>query len=406
MPILLPDQIATGRSTSLFVRDMNANRNALDDTLKGKRVCVIGGAGSIGAATIEVMLDFPIKDLVVIDHNENALASLTRRIHAASSTPNVSSILTLPLDFSGSIAGSFFKETDPFDFVLNFAALKHVRSEKNAFSALALLETNVLKHLIFLKTLKKSHVSANYFSVSTDKAANPVSFMGASKRLMEHVIFGSEASLRLSGKVTSARFANVAYSAGSLLESFATRLHEDSPLAAPEGIERYFLSHKEAGELCLLAAILGEDCQIYIPSLLPDEHLIPMQTVAERFLEANGYRPVIYIDAERAKADLDDLKRTGQWPLVITPGNTAGEKPYEEFVGLGETAFSSEFSKLHKIPYQSPTTDMDINTLCDELTNLIGQNATLSDLKHLISKMEPAFASAHMASDIKLDDRI
>ncbi len=410
--IICPNEIATGRSNSLFAADMNTHGQELTKRLKGARVLVIGGAGSIGTATAKLLSAFPLDQLTVVDHNENALAGLVRRLRAEATLPLAKSIDTLPLDFGHALFYKFLQSAPPFDFVLNFAALKHVRTEKDVFSALALIEANIVRQADLLIQLGKTSPKAQYFSVSTDKAANPVSVMGATKRLMEHVMFQSSASECLTGAKITARFANVAYSNGSLLESFVQRLNDRVPLAAPVGIERFFVSLEEAGQLCLLASILGEDQTIYVPKLDPAENLVAMERIARDFLNVNGFEADIFTleDETDAKTALEDLALAGRWPLVLTPADTAGEKPYEEFTGEHETTALSAFHELYAVKYASALSSEEIDASLGTFRALLDGESdaevSLEDIKTEIANLEPRFSKAHIASEKRLDDRI
>lgn len=407
-----PDVIATNREVSLLTADIERHRKELTEQLSGSRICVIGGAGSIGRATIEQLLDYPIGQIVVIDQDENSLASLMRHIQTRTQSSVVKDIITLPFDYGSAVSKLFFKDHGQFDHVLNFAALKHVRTEKNAYSALALINNNVLKPTRLMNWMADVSPKASYFSVSTDKAANPVSFMGASKRLMEHAMFGSSVAERLQGRKVSARFANVAYSRGSLLESFAQRLQARVPLAAPVGISRYFISQEEAGSLCLLASILGGDNQILFPHLNPEENLIPVEMIARNFLEANGYEADIFTldETDDAIAALDGLSEQRKWPLVLTPADTAGEKPFEEFVGDGERTSLTPFHELLAVAYSSDLTSSEIETCLSGFEHMLSGNTqtpiSLNDVKEQIGLCEPSFLKAHKASEQHLDNRI
>ena len=407
-----PNHIATGRQSSLFEEDVSRQTANLKQALSASRVCVIGGAGSIGSATLSLLLGYDIGELVVIDHNENGLANLTRRIQAAPIRPKARQITTLPFDYGSDIAHHFFNDHGHFDYVLNFAALKHVRSEKDVYSALALIDTNVLKPTHLLSWLADANPKASYFSVSTDKAANPVSFMGATKRLMEHAMFGSGHAEQLKGRKVSARFANVAYSNGSLLESFLQRLEARVPLAAPVGISRYFITEEEAGQLCLMAGILGKDGDILFPKLSPEDHLVPVEDIARKFLEANGYEADVFTldEQDDASASLEKLAAENKWPLILTPADTAGEKPFEEFVGEGEKTHLTDFDELYAIKYGSHLTGSEIDVSLERLESLVlgdhDDTLSLDLLKSIISDLEPRFAESHKASTKRLDDRI
>lgn len=410
--ILCPDHIATGRMTSMFDRDISEHSRHITGMLKNARICVIGGAGSIGASMTRLLATFPLDRLTIIDHNENALANLMRSFRASSSPILAQKIETLPLDFGSELFASFLGSQAPYHFVFNFAALKHVRTERDVFSALALIETNVLKPAHLLQTLGEFMPNTSYFSVSTDKAANPVSFMGATKRLMEHVMFCSSSISKHEASRTAARFANVAYSEGSLLASFEQRMRDRVPLAAPTGILRYFISHTEAAELCLLSALLGDTEHIYFPKLDPMENMVALEEVARKFLHANGYEADIFTmdEEDDAKAALEGPAADRKWPLILTPADTAGEKPYEEFVGENEHAGLTPMHELYAIRYQSELSTREVDASLAEFEAMVRGNSdselTLDGLKARIANLIPAFSETHIASEKRLDDRI
>jgi FlaA1/EpsC-like NDP-sugar epimerase len=256
----------TGRDVPLFEADLERADAALHERLAGRRVLVIGGAGSIGGATVRALCAYDAASLHVLDQNENGLAELTRDIRS-SGTEAPRDFRLLPLDFGGTTTERLLRDAPAYDVVFNFAAIKHVRSEKDVYSLLQLLETNVVKQARLLRWLSNGRAPGHYFSVSTDKAANPVSFMGASKRAMEHVMFSRELAELPGTVIGSARFANVAFSAGSLLESFTVRLAKRQPIAAPADTKRYFISMREAAQICLLAVACAPDAHILVPRL-------------------------------------------------------------------------------------------------------------------------------------------
>ena len=402
-----PTEMLTRRSESLLANDMAANANRLTELLAGKSCLVIGGAGSIGSETTLLLAQFPLSRLTIIDQDENGLARLVRRLRGNALAPATAQIDSLPMDYGSTAFFAMLRASEPYDYVLNFAALKHVRSEKQPWSIFAMMDTNILKQSDLLSALSETGKPFRYFSVSTDKAANPVSFMGATKRLMEHVMFTETAN------VSSARFANVAYSQGSLLESFCDRLDSDTPLAAPLGIERFFFTLEEAGQMCLLTGILGETGKIYIPDLSPEEHLVSMETAAISFLEANGYEAIAYPLEKQTEAfsDFAELKAGGKWPLILTPSDTAGEKPYEEFAGEKETVTDSAFAALKAVNYAPSNFAGGVNALSAKLRELKLDTSALSqlstdDMKAWVSEIEPNFEHRHIGSEKTLDDRI
>jgi FlaA1/EpsC-like NDP-sugar epimerase len=338
--------LATGRVRSLFAGDVAEKSEELRAAIAGSRVLVVGGAGSIGAATVKAILAFSPRSLHVIDQNENSLAELVRSLRAARDGLTVRDFKAAPLDFGSPVTKRFLGEQEPYDFVLNFAALKHVRSEKDVPSLLQLLDTNLLKATRLIQWLVETGSVSRYFSVSTDKAANPTNLMGASKRAMEQLVFAEGGPAREIDCVTSARFANVAFSAGSLLESFLFRLEKRQPFGAPRDTRRFFVSSRESGEICLLAAVLGPCGYLLVPRLDPDSDLVAVSAVAEAVIRHHGMEPAVYTDEKSARERVDADIAVGKYPLLLTELDTTGEKPFEEFVANGEVPEEVGFSAL------------------------------------------------------------
>jgi len=328
--------IVTGRTDSLFAKDLEASGDRVFAKVRDRRILVIGGGGSIGAATVRIIPDYHPSALHVVDHNENYLAELVRELRGRSAGIPDIDFRAMPLDYGGPVMERFLADSPPYDVVLNFAALKHVRSEKDIYSVLQMFDTNVVRHLRFKRWLAEHRHGATYFAVSTDKAANPVSLMGASKRLMEDLIFDIAAAS--SQSTTSARFANVAFSNGSLLQGFGYRLAKRQPLAVPRDTRRYFISHQEAGELCLLATCRIPDGHIAVPRVDATLQLQLLEDIACACLDHWGLSAERYVDEAQACNDVERLAQEGRWPLLLTPLDTGGEKPFEEFVGAGESA--------------------------------------------------------------------
>lgn len=400
-------ETATHRSKSFFAPDMVARDAAIRKAVTGKRILAVGAAGSIGSETVKVLASYAPAALHIIDQNENALAELVRQFRSKPGALKTADFRTLPLDY-GSAAMRRLMQQENYDRILNFAAIKHVRSEKDVFSVLQMLDTNIVKQARFRDFIAETNPDANYFSVSTDKAANPVSFMGATKRIMEHVLFDGAREAGLTGKVTTARFANVAYSNGSLLQSFQNRLARGQALAAPEGIRRYFVSLKESGQICTLASIIPEHAHIAVPKLDPKEHLITLQSVGERFLAAHDLRPRIYDDEDEAIRAVESCRAKGEWPLLITPSNTAGEKPYEEFVGHDEVYSEMGLTGLGAVAYRVPQTEVSVPELVAKLADVVsGQTvADKDEVKAMIAQLEPRFLEDHIDSKSNLDQRV
>lgn len=400
-------QIATDRTASLFQPDIAANSDKIEDLVKGKNILAIGAAGSIGSNTVHVLQRFDPKSLHIVDHNENALAELVRQLRSLPGGLNVEDFRTLPLNYGSKVMEQFLSVQPTYDVVLNFAAVKHVRSEKDPFSTLQMFDTNILKQDQFLHWLSATGFTGRYFSVSTDKAANPSSLMGATKRVMEHVMFAGSGGRSLKdATITSARFANVAFSNGSLLESFINRFARDEPLACPQNITRYFVSLRESGEICTLASLLAPHGHIAIPRLDPSKHLIPLQDIAEKFIRAQGLNAQHYSDELKAITRVEADKSKSRYPLIITPANTSGEKPYEEFVAKGEKSIEIGLSAMQGVPYRASTGDVD-EVIADINTIFEAQDAPVKTetLKAIIAKLEPSFLDTHVVSHANLDQR-
>src|ERR1700719_2505506 len=395
--------IVTGRTSSLFANDLEASRERVIAKLRDRRILVIGGGGPIGAATVRIILDYLPSALHIVDHNENYLAELVRELRGRSAGIPDIDFRALPLDYGGPVMERFLADSPPYDVVLNFAALKHVRSEKDIYSVLQMFDTNVVRHLRFKRWLAEHRHGATYFAVSTDKAANPVSLMGASKRLMENLIFDIAAANRQS--TTSARFANVAFSNGSLLQGFGYRLAKRQPLAVPRDTRRYFISHQEAGELCLLATCRIADGHIAVARVDAPLQLQLLEDIACACLDHWGLSAERYVDEAQACNDVERLAQEGRWPLLLTPLDTGGEKPFEEFVGTGESATDCgliNVSAVRHIP--GVTTEQK---LFDQIARWVDEPdfaIAKADFVSVISAALPNFR--HSQSEQDLDQRL
>lgn len=394
--------LATGRALPLFTPDLDDRTHELRERLTGARVLVIGGAGTIGAATIGELSQFPLRALHVVDLSENGLAELVRDLRSRSSGLTVGDFRTLPLDFGSPVMRRFLEDQDPYQYVLNFAAIKHVRSEKDSYSLLHMFDTNVVKVTRLLDWIDRRGGTHCYFCVSTDKAANPINMMGASKRLMEHAIFS-----RTGGRMTvsSARFANVAFSDGSLLDGWLRRLEKHQALAAPRATKRFFLSVHESGQLCLLAAVCGPDHHVVVPKLDPANHLVELEGIARSLLERLGFQVVTVDDEERARAAMGSTA-TGSYPLLLTPLDTSGEKPYEEFVGHGESAIEMGLPNLLAVPYRAGDARA-IARLIDWLGQCINGSDPIPDKEALVAATGAVVSELrYKSSDRQLDQRM
>ncbi len=402
--------VATHRADRMFDADIAGAGAMLNERVRGKRILAIGAAGSIGSNTVTVLANYVPASLHIIDQNENALADLVRNFRSRPGGMPVEDFRTLPLDYGSEAMHLFMQENEPYDIILNFAAIKHVRSEKDMYSTLQMFDTNLTKQARLIHWMKETGFKGRYFSVSTDKAANPTSMMGATKRCMEHVMFSTAISDGLEATITSARFANVAFSNGSLLQAFEQRLARQEPLSAPEACRRYFVSLEESGQICALASVCAPDRSIVIPKLDPEEHLILLEDVARDFLAHHGYEAAIYNDEEAVLSAVESEKAKGRWPLLLTPLNTSGEKPYEEFIAKGEKLLDIGLPNLQALEYL-PTPHGNVADMIAQIDTLfVGGNKpgqiTKESLKEIIGQLEPGFLDSHRETGENLDQRL
>lgn len=326
------------REESMFDRDVQDNKVQLERKIKNKSVLVIGGAGSIGSSFIRAILPFKPATLVVVDINENALAELTRDLRSTKEMYVPDDYIPYPIDFASPVFEKMFRKRGGFDIVGNFSAHKHVRSEKDIYSVEALIQNNVL-HAKKLLDLLEEYPPEEYFCVSTDKAANPVNIMGASKRIMEDVIFSYSDKF----PVKTARFANVAFSNGSLPAGFLSRIQKLQPISAPSDVKRYFVSPEESGQICMLACMLGKNREIFFPRL-EEEQMMTFDRIATALLHEYGYEVLECESDEEAIDRADELKKgSKKYPVHYSGSNTSGEKGYEEFYTDNETV---DFNRL------------------------------------------------------------
>ena len=316
----------TKRPQSMFLQDIENNIEELTRKIEGKTVLVVGGAGSIGSSFIKAILPFKPATLIVVDTNENSLAELTRDVRSTKGMYVPDDYVPYPMDFASPVFEKMFRKRGGFDIVGNFSAHKHVRSEKDIYSVEALLQNNVL-HAKLLLDLLTEFPPEEYFCVSTDKAANPVNIMGASKRIMEDVIFSYSDKF----PVKTARFANVAFSNGSLPAGFIARLQKLQPISAPSDVKRYFVSPEESGQICMLACMLGKNREIFFPRL-EEEQMMTFDKIATAFLQENGFEVLECASDEEAIEKAEELKNGSmKYPVHYSGSNTSGEKAYEEF---------------------------------------------------------------------------
>ena len=314
-----------GRTRALFDHDVLARKQELRDRVSGSRILVIGGAGTIGQAVVREFFKRDPRALHVVDLSENNLVELVRDVRSTLGY-GTGDFQTVPVDVNSRYFDAFVESQEPYDIICNLSALKHVRSEKDPYTLMRMLEVNVFN------TIKTARLAAKqgakkYFAVSTDKAANPVNLMGGSKRIMEKFLMRESADVT----VSMARFANVAFSDGSLLHGFNQRLMKRQPLSAPEDVERYFVTPEESGQLCMMSAIFGENLDIFFPHQEGELELTKFSDIAVRFLESHGYEAVRCATEDEARERVEELIPKRQWPVYFFASDTTGEKAYEEF---------------------------------------------------------------------------
>ncbi len=393
-------QHVTKRDKSLVYYDLIANAPLLQSRIEGKSALVIGGAGSIGSEFIKAMLFYKPARIVVVDINENALTELTRDLRSSHGIPMPDYYLTYPIHFSDPVFEKIWRNEGPFEIVANFAAHKHVRTEKDNYAIEAMLNNNVIQAKALLDMLAENPPN-RFFCVSTDKAANPTSVMGASKKLMENMLLAYSGVL----PVTTARFANVAFSNGSLLDGFLQRIAKNQPLSAPKDIRRYFVSPREAGEICLLACIVGAPGQILFPKLEESE-LMAFTDIAKALLHQLGYK----VDYCTSEADAREkaaryLPGSAFYPVYFFDSDTSGEKPFEEFYTETEPVRWDGFQALGVVEAKAALDRLDIERQLVRLRDLFNKPGTgKAEIVALLNEFVPTFQ--HKETGMHLDQRM
>lgn len=377
----------TERKISMFLPDIEANREELTKLVEGKKVLVIGGAGTIGSSYIRAILPFKPSQLVVVDISENGLTELTRDLRSTYKMYVPADYRTYPLNFADPIFEKIFRQNNGFDIVANFSAHKHVRSEKDRWSVQALLENNVLKARKLLELLAEIPPQ-HFFCVSTDKAANPVNIMGASKRIMEDMIMSYSDKF----KITTARFANVAFSNGSLLAGFIERMMKHQPLSSPNDVKRYFVSPEESGQICMLACLLGHNREIFFPKL-GEEQMMTFSSIADKFLQTLGYEIRYCSNEEEARKFAAEMPVDSKtYPVYYFKSDTTGEKGYEEFYVPGEHLNMERFKALGVIDSVKPRPIAELDSFLANLTDiLIKPDTTKAEIVFAMEKYLPNF---------------
>jgi FlaA1/EpsC-like NDP-sugar epimerase len=388
-----------GRSKELFANDIAINETALKDTISTSSFLVIGGAGSIGQAVVKEIFKRQPKVLHVVDISENNMVELVRDIRSSLGYIE-GDFRTFALDAGSIEFNAFLQAQGSYDYVLNLSALKHVRSEKDPYTLMRMINVNIM-------STEKSLIQAidggsrKYFCVSTDKAANPVNMMGASKRIME--MFLMRRSLEI--PISTARFANVAFSDGSLLHGFNQRIQKRQPLSAPQDVKRYFVTQQESGELCLMSCLLGENRDIFFPKLSEHLHLITFAEIAVKFLEQQGYEAYACVTEDEARAKVDELTRQKRWPCYFFNSDTTGEKDFEEFFTDSETLDMNRFESIGVIKNDPVFDEYLLNYFVEEISKMKTRGQwSKEELVCLYNTMIPSFN--HKETGKYLDGRM
>ncbi len=376
-----------GRNKELFDEDIIDIEKQLSKTVSNSSFLVIGGAGSIGRSVVKEIFRRNPKVLHVVDLSENSLVELVRDLR---STIGYSSgeFKTFAIDCGSLEFEKLISTSIPYDYILNLSALKHVRSEKDPFTLMRMIDVNILNTIKTIN-LAIENGSKKYFCVSTDKAANPVNLMGASKRIMEKFLMQEDFNIDFS----TARFANVAFSDGSLLQGFLNRFNQDQPIAAPDNICRYFVTPKESGELCLLSCIFGNNKEIFFPKLEESLHLVNFKEIAKNFLNYKGYEVFECNSEEEARRSVESLKGKGKWPCFFSASSTSGEKSFEEFFTNKEELDLERFKKIGIIIGQDNYDEtISFYNFKERILDLKQQESwTKTDILNLFHKVIPSF---------------
>ncbi|SFV59537.1 UDP-N-acetylglucosamine 4,6-dehydratase [hydrothermal vent metagenome] len=388
-----------GRKKELFEEDISRHQELLIEKIGRSSLLVIGGAGSIGQAVTKEIFKRNPKKLHIVDISENNMVELVRDIRSSLGYID-GDFRTFALDVGSIEYDAFIQNDGQYDYILNLSALKHVRSEKDPYTLMRMIDVNIFNTD---KTLQQAidNGTQKYFCVSTDKAANPVNMMGASKRIMESFVHRRSKDIA----VSMARFANVAFSDGSLLHGFNQRIQKEQPIVAPNDIKRYFVTPQESGELCLMSCIFGENRDIFFPKLSEDLHLISFADIAVKYLENLGYEPYLCRDEDEARALAKTLPKEGKYPCLFTSSDTTGEKDFEEFFTENESLDMERFANIGVIKNELNYS----NKLLDDFeTTLRGFKAnrswTKEDIVKEFFKMIPDFG--HKETGKYLDEKM
>ena len=388
-----------GRSDALFSQDITSNEEVLKRIIRCSRFLIIGGSGSIGQAVASEVFKRDPRVLHIVDISENNMVELVRDIRSTAGYGS-GDFRTFTVDCGSVEFEALLKAEGPYDYVFNLSALKHVRSEKDPYTLMRMIMVNVFNTIKTLR-LVKDMGAKNYFCVSTDKAANPVNMMGASKRIMEMFLMRES----LAQNISMARFANVAFSDGSLLHGFSQRFAKRQPFSAPNDVRRYFITPQESGELCLLSGLLGENRDIFFPKLSEKLHLITFSEIAVRFLRKHGYEPYDCMSEDEARDSAEKLIAKKQWPCYFFKSDTTGEKDFEEFFTDKEYIDMDRFNTVGVIRNQPDFNEAKLNEFMDGIEALRAKAAwTKDEIVNLYFGLLPNFS--HKETGKYLDQRM
>ena len=388
-----------GRCLPLFEEDLSYSFVQIKRAVSSGRFLVIGGAGSIGQAVTREIFKHDPKALHVVDVSENNMVELVRDIRSTVGYGN-GDFKTFALDCGSVEFEALMAIEGPYDYVFNLSALKHVRSEKDPYTLMRMIMVNVFNTIKTLRLAKKMGAK-NYFCVSTDKAANPVNMMGGSKRIMEMFLMRES----FSQNISMARFANVAFSDGSLLHGFSQRFAKRQPFSAPNDVRRYFITPQESGELCLLSGLLGKNRDIFFPKLNKKLHLITFSNIAVRFLREHGYEPYECESEDEARDKAEELIAKKQWPCYFFKSDTTGEKDFEEFFTDNEDLDMERFEAVGVIKNQPDFDEAKLDDFMDGIEALRKKGAwAKDDIVKLYFGLLPEFA--HKETGKYLDQRM
>lgn len=380
-----------GRNQLLFDQDIKNHENTLYSKVSSSRFLVIGGAGSIGQAVTKEIFKRNPKKLHVVDISENNLVEVVRDIRSSFGYID-GDFRTFALDIGSPIYDAFIDSDGEYDYVLNLSALKHVRSEKDPFTLMRMIEVNILNTIKTIRQSKERGVK-KYFCVSTDKAANPVNMMGASKRIMELFLMRESRDISIS----TARFANVAFSDGSLLHGFNQRIQKKQPIVAPNDVKRYFVTPQESGQLCLMSCLLGDNKDIFFPKLSEELHLITFAEIAVNYLKQLGYESYICESEEEARDFFttnyqSEITNHNNWPCFFSKSDTTGEKDFEEFFMDGERLDLERFENLGIVKSGLPYEEERLDWFLSEIRNLLERKQwSKTAIVNIFQELLPAF---------------